>query len=136
MKIVTSCPSFASAFGSDPHTSPNPPVFAIGETSAVAKRIFISANSILRRCHPEPPKALSAKRGTPQDGRRTPFLVTRKGGRRVRTRRARWGVLRPSSAAPAAPTELRRLRMTELHHHDRGVADHVCVVAVDVAARG
>src|SRR5207302_2268758 len=64
MKIVTSYPSLASAFGSDPHTSPNPPVFAMGETSALAKRIFMRSR-----------------------------------------------------------------------HHDRGVPDHMRVVAVDVAAR-
>src|SRR5207237_5375381 len=39
MKTTTSWPSFASAFGSEPQTSPRPPVFAIGETSAVAKRM-------------------------------------------------------------------------------------------------
>src|SRR6266852_2286192 len=41
MKTTTSCPSAASDFGSEPHTSPSPPVLAMGETSAVAKRIFI-----------------------------------------------------------------------------------------------
>src|SRR5258707_7291862 len=41
MKTTTSCPSAASAFGSEPQTSPSPPVLATGETSAVAKRIFI-----------------------------------------------------------------------------------------------
>src|SRR5687768_112378 len=43
MKTVTSWPSRASSFGSDPQTSPSPPVFAIGETSAVANTILIRA---------------------------------------------------------------------------------------------
>src|SRR5438876_11179193 len=41
MKIATSWPSFASTFGNEPQTSPNPPVLAIGETSAVANTIFM-----------------------------------------------------------------------------------------------
>src|SRR2546428_9966065 len=41
MKIATSWPSFASTFGNEPQTSPNPPVLAMGETSAVANRTFI-----------------------------------------------------------------------------------------------
>src|SRR6202035_4338889 len=39
MNITTSCPSFASALGSEPQTSPRPPVLAMGETSALTKRM-------------------------------------------------------------------------------------------------
>src|SRR5438067_1511063 len=112
MKMATSCPSFASAFGSDPHTSPNPPVFAMGETSAVVKRIFIE-RTLSRHCHPEPPEPRSAKREMAEDGRRTPFLATRKGGRYSNTASTK-GILRPSSAtlrfalrAPAAQDDRR-----------------------------
>jgi len=60
--------------------------------------------------------------GVAEDGRRTPNLVTRRGGDFVEAARMssqpppyrviRKGVLRPSSAAAASPTQLRRLRMT------------------------
>jgi len=49
--------------------------------------------------------------GVAEDGRRTPNLVTRK-GRRLLHDASTEGVLRPSSAALASPTQLRRLRMT------------------------
>src|SRR5258706_14026252 len=57
-KATTSCPSFASAFGSDPQTSPSPPVLAMGETSAVAKRILMSGFASLTGFQPPQPSVL------------------------------------------------------------------------------
>src|SRR5215213_1180731 len=55
MKMTTSCPSAVSAFGSDPQTSPSPPVLAIGETSEVANTTRMRSRVILRREDAEGP---------------------------------------------------------------------------------
>jgi len=79
------------------------------------------------------------RRGTPQDGRRTPFLVTRE-GRRQLNMASTPGVLRPSCGVPRfALQRLRRLRMTALLLFALPLAaqvqEHITVERIIVDAR-
>src|SRR4051812_33770815 len=72
--------------------------------SASEKPRLRGTSSILRAVILSRRRRWSAKRGTPEDGRRTPSLITRKGRRHLNVASTR-GVLRPSyGAPPSAPT--------------------------------
>src|SRR5712692_7797109 len=138
MKSVTSCPSFANAFGSEPQTSPSPPVLAIGETSAVAKTTRIFAHSIPSERSERGINARTATHlllaphvGCPRGDSADPLL--RSGLRndqrahygRICHGRPKWHATRGASVDPS-------LR-SGLGNENRRVPHNVRIIAVDVA---